>query len=121
LNVKKSHFYNWTLLGYDYGKPPRDRRRAMSEELTHHAMLVAWGEFAQQIGLVDKIQAVEWHQKTVTHTPQAKVIEFLVAILGGLEHLKDLRGAAHPLVKDTAVAQAWGRAGWADYRASVAA
>jgi hypothetical protein len=87
----------------------------MSEKLTHHAMLVAWGEFAQQIGLVDKIQAVGLHQKTVTHTPQAKVLEFLVAILGGLEHLKDLSCAAHPLVKDVAVAQAWGQPGWADY------
>ncbi len=87
----------------------------MSEELTSHAMLVIWGAFAHQIGLVDEIQAVELHQKTVAHTPHSKVIEFLVAILGGLEHLKDLSYAAHPLIKDIAVAQAWGQSGWADH------
>jgi hypothetical protein len=87
----------------------------MSEELTYHAMLIAWGEFAQRIGLVDKMRAVGLHQKTVAHTPQSKVLEFLVAILGGLEHLKDLSRAAHPLVKDIAVARAWGQLGWADH------
>jgi hypothetical protein len=54
-------------------------------------------------------------QKRYHHTPQGKVLEFLVAILGGLKHLQDISLSAHPLDKDPAVAQAWGQEGWADY------
>lgn len=42
------------------------------------------------------------------------MLEFLVAILGGLPHLKDISQSAHPLDQDLAVAKAWGQAGWAD-------
>jgi hypothetical protein len=84
------------------------------ETLTHHAMLVVWGQFAQSIGLIDKIQSISLHQKTVEHSPQTKVLEFLVAILGGLEHLQDLSRSAHPIDQDQAVAKAWGQPGWAD-------
>lgn len=45
--------------------------------LTHHAMLIAWGQFAQCLGLVKQIEAVPMHQKAVEHSPQAKVLEFL--------------------------------------------
>ena len=83
--------------------------------LTHHAMLVAWGQFAQCIDLITKIEAVPLHQKTVDHTPNRKVLEFLVAILGGLVYLKDISQSAHPLDQDQVVAQAWGQAGWADH------
>jgi hypothetical protein len=48
------------------------------------------------------------------HTPQSKVLEFLVAHLAGLEYLKDLSHSAHPLDKDQAVARAWGQSNWAD-------
>jgi len=41
----------------------------------------------------------------VEHTPQSKVLEFLVAHLAGLEYLKDLSHCAHPLDKDQAVAR----------------
>lgn len=82
---------------------------------TQHAFLVAWGWFAVHIGLVQAVQGVPLHQKTYTHTPQGKVLEFLVATLAGLEHLQDISLAAHPLDKDQAVAQAWGQPGWADY------
>jgi hypothetical protein len=90
----------------------------MSEQetiLTHHAMLVAWGQFAQATGLVPALEAVPLSQKTVRHRPQTKVIEFLVSILGGLEHLKDLSLSAHPLDQDLAVARAWGQPAWADH------
>ena len=90
-----------------------DKKHA--ETLTHHAMLVVWGQFAHSIGLVDKIQSVALHQKTVTHSPQRKILEFLVAILAGLEHLQDLSRSAHPIDQDQAVAKAWGQSGWADY------
>lgn len=86
-----------------------------AETLTHHAMLVVWGQFAQSMGLIDKIHSVSLGQKTVTHSPQRKIMEFAVAILAGLAHLQDLSRSAHPMDQDQAVAKAWGQTGWADY------
>lgn len=85
------------------------------DTLTHHAMLVAWGQFAQSIGMIRDIEAVVLHQKTVEHSPQTKVLEFFVATLAGLQHLQDLSRSAHPIDQDQAVAKAWLQAGWADY------
>ena len=82
---------------------------------TQHAFLVAWGWFAEHIGLIQQSQAVPLKQKRYHHTPQGKVLEFLVAILAGLKHLQDISLSAHPLDRDQAVAQAWGQPGWADY------
>jgi hypothetical protein len=50
--------------------------------------------------------AVPLQQKVRTHQPQAKVLEFLVAILAGLPHLEDISRAGHPLDRDRAVALA---------------
>lgn len=83
--------------------------------LTHHAMLVVWGQYAHCLGLIAAIEGISLRQKTIVHRPQAKVIEFLVAILGGFEYLKDVSLSAHPLDKDREVARAWGQAGWADH------
>ena len=85
------------------------------DTLTHHAMLVAWGQFAQSIGMIQAIEFVALHQKTVEHSPQTKILEFFVAILAGLPHLQDLSRSAHPIDQDQAVAKAWLQAGWADY------
>jgi len=85
------------------------------EQDTQHALLIPWGHFAREIGLVSGIEAVKLSQKVYEHTPQAKVLEFFVAILSGAKYLQDLSLAAHPLDKDQAVAEAWGQAGWADY------
>jgi hypothetical protein len=82
---------------------------------TQHAFLVAWGSFAEQLGLPEKIQAIPLKQKRYHHTPQGKVLEFLVSNLAGSKHLQEISLAAHPLDKDQAVAEAWGQAGWADY------
>jgi hypothetical protein len=82
---------------------------------TQHAFLVAWGWFGEHVGLIRQFLAVPLRQKRYHHTPQSKVLEFLVAILAGLKHLQDISLSAHPLDKDPAVAQAWGQAGWADY------
>lgn len=89
----------------------------MSEEmtLTHHAMLVIWGQFAQSLGLIEKLNRVPLRQKTVDHRPQTKVLEFLVAILAGCSYLKDISRSAHPIDQDPAVAKAWAQTGWADY------
>ena len=62
--------------------------------LTNHAMLVAWGIYARQIGLVEAIEAVRLHQKKREHRPQTKVIEFLVAILAGRPRSGGGRGLA---------------------------
>lgn len=86
-----------------------------SVQTTQHALLVAWGWFASQIGLVTKLLAVPLGQKRRHHTPQAKVLEFLVAVLAGMEHLQDISRSAHPLDQDQALAEAWGVSGWADY------
>lgn len=83
--------------------------------LTQHALLVAWGQFAHCLGLVSELEGVPLRQKTVVHRPQTKVLEFLVAILAGLPHLKDISCSAHPLDQDQVVARAWGQAAWADY------
>lgn len=47
---------------------------------TQHAFLVAWGWFAECIGLVQALEDVPLHQKKYTHTPQTKVLEFLVPL-----------------------------------------
>lgn len=84
-------------------------------QVTQHAFLVAWGQFAQEKGLVERITSVKLRQKTRQHRPQTKVLEFLVAILGGTRQLQDISLAAHPLDKDQAVAEGWGQTAWADY------
>jgi len=82
---------------------------------TQHAFLVAWGWFAEHNGLIQRFQGLDLKQKRYHHTPQTKVLEFLVSILGGLAHLQDISLAAHPMDKDQAVAEAWGQPEWADY------
>jgi hypothetical protein len=88
---------------------------APDQTFTTHAMLVPWGQFAQAIGLIEKLEAIPIRQKTRDHSPQTKLIEFLVAILAGLPHLQDISHGAHPLDQDAAVARAWGQPAWADY------
>jgi hypothetical protein len=86
-----------------------------TEITTQHSMLVVWGIYAQALGLIQELQKVPIHQKTVDHSPQAKIVEFFLAILAGLEHLQELNTAAEPIVKDLAVAQAWQQVGWAHH------
>jgi len=47
--------------------------------LTSHAMLIPWGLFAQRMGLVEALEGISIPQRTREHTPQAKLIEFLVS------------------------------------------
>ncbi len=82
---------------------------------TQHALVAAWGEFAQRLGLLRRFEAIDLHQKQYHYAPQMKVLEFLVATLAGVEHLKDISRAAHPLDQDRVLARAWGQAAWADY------
>ncbi len=57
---------------------------------TQHAFLVAWGWFAEHLGLIQQLQAVSLKQKHYHYRPQTKVLEFLVAILAGLQHLQEI-------------------------------
>jgi hypothetical protein len=82
--------------------------------LTQHALLVLWGQFAQYLALPQAFTELPLHQKTYTHSPQTKLLEFLVATLAGLPHLVDISHAAHPLDQDNAVASARGQPAWAD-------
>jgi hypothetical protein len=82
---------------------------------TAHAMLVPWGLFARHIGLIQGLAGIPIPQRRREHTPQGKLLEFLVAILSGCAYLQDISGGPHPLDRDQAVAEAWGQSAWADY------
>jgi hypothetical protein len=82
---------------------------------TDHGLLVAFGEFLEQHGLLKELMQVPISQKTGTFTPQAKLIEFLAGIFSGIEYLSDLSDAPHPLAPDDLVARAWGLSGFAHY------
>src|SRR5215468_1312148 len=103
---------------HEYAKSRQGTVMSNSETViqhTQHAFLVAWGWFAEQLGLIQQLQAVSLKQKHYHHRPQTKVLELLVAILAGLQHLQEISLAAHPLDKDQAVAHAWAQPAWADY------
>lgn len=93
----------------------RQMKSLGQEMLTEHALLVAWGEFGQEIGLIDKLKGVSLPQKEVLHAPQAKLLTFLLGILTGMEHLKDLNEGAHPLAHDWLAIRAWGLVALAHY------
>ena len=82
---------------------------------TEHGLLIAFGQFAQQHGLVSRLMQVPIDQKTRTFTPQTKLLELLVGTLAGIEYLRDLNDDPRPVAKDHLVAEAWGQAAWAHY------
>jgi hypothetical protein len=82
---------------------------------TTHAMLVPWGLYARQIGLVQRLGKVPIAQRKRDYAPQTKLIEFLVAIMSGSRYLQDISHGPHPLDRDQTVAAAWDQPGWADY------
>jgi hypothetical protein len=84
---------------------------------TEHGMLVAFGEFLQQQGLLERLQQVPIAQKRRGLTPQAKLIELLAGIMSGIEHLQDLSQRPRPLTCDPVVARAWGLEHFAHYSA----
>ncbi len=94
---------------------PTDAQNVPTASLTSHAILVPWGLFAQRIGLVKGLEQVPIPQRQRTHSPQTKLIEFLVAILTGCAYLQDISRGPHPLDQDQTVARFWGQEQWADY------
>jgi len=81
---------------------------------TDHAMLIVWGQFARQFGLISALMEVPLAQKTVQRAPQTKLVQLLVATLAGYAHLQEMAKGPHPLVKDRSVAEAWEQPSWAD-------
>lgn len=75
---------------------------------THHALLVVWGHFAQTLDLYARLTLVPLAQKTVHHTPAAKLLTFFLGLLCGNEYLADLTTGPTPLYHDPQVAAAWG-------------
>lgn len=82
---------------------------------TNHALMVPYGQLAQEMGLVSKLLEVPVPQKEYHHKPAKKLLEYLMGILSGMEYLKDLNEGPHPLVKDQAVIEAWGQEDLAHY------
>lgn len=83
---------------------------------TEHAWLVVLGHLAQAWGLVTRLEGVPIEQRQgAKHTPQSKVIEFLVGILGGIDYLQDLNLGARPIARDATIAQAWAQEVFAHY------
>ena len=86
---------------------------------TEHGLLVAFGEFLTQHGLLERLRQVPIKQKVgvagCEGIPQDRLIEFLAGIMSGMEHLVELSEGAHPLAKDGVVAQAWGQSHFAHY------
>jgi hypothetical protein len=82
---------------------------------TQHGMLVAFGEFLSQHGLIDRLMQVPIAQKTRTFAPQTKLVEFLAGIMSGIEHLQDFNDGPLPVAKDPVVARAWGQPSFAHY------
>ena len=80
---------------------------------TEHGLLVPFGRFADEIGLLDQLNQVPFAMKTVDHSPGEKLTELLVHILAGGMHINELETSPHPMVRDTAVAQSWGQAAFA--------
>jgi len=78
-------------------------------------MLVAFGEFFSQHGLIERLMQVPIAQKTHTFRPQTKLVEFLVGTMSGIEYLQDLNDGPQPVAKDTVVSRAWEQAGFAHF------
>ena len=74
---------------------------------TQHAMLVAWGHFARTLRLSQRLAGLPIDQKAVVRAPHEKLVEFLIGLLSGIEHLADLSSGPAPLARDAEVAQAW--------------
>ena len=83
---------------------------AMTECQTEHGLLIAFAGFAQFTGLIADMR-VRIPQKIQRHThavpSQTKLVELYAGLLAGIEYLQDLSLGSHPLVKDSAVVEAW--------------
>jgi hypothetical protein len=77
-------------------------------QLTQHALLVAWGHFAQSLDVVPQFLTVPIPQKTVHAAPVSKLLTLFLGLLTGCEYLSDLSLGSTPISRDPVVAAAWG-------------
>ena len=83
---------------------------------TDHAWLVVLGHFAQALGLTAAMMGVALPQRSGKNgPPQAKLIEFLVGILGGIAYLQDLNKGPQPIATDPTIVKAWAVAAFSHY------
>ena len=87
----------------------------MGDRLRRNTQLVVWGLFAQQMGLLKGLEEVPINMGTGVYTPQTKLIEFLMAVLAGVDSLHELNEGPQPLAEDVSLATAWLREGLAHY------
>ena len=77
-------------------------------QLTHHAMLVAWGGFARHLQLSERLrEAVKLKRHQDATLVGDLMMEFGLASLAGYEYVQDLNLGAHSLAADQAVADGW--------------
>ncbi len=77
-------------------------------QMTQHAMLVAWGRFARQLAVSQRLRSALSRKRHQDACPLGDLIlELGLASLAGLAYLRDLNLGAQPLIKDQAVADAW--------------
>jgi hypothetical protein len=85
-----------------------DEQSESKMQRTEHAMLVAWGDFAHGLQLAERLRqqvAIPRHHENI---PGADLIlEYGLLFLSGSTELQDLNLGPRPLVKDTAVQEAW--------------
>jgi hypothetical protein len=108
LDIAKAAVAKGLSQACDAQMTPSCSTQSSVEKFTQHALMLAWGEFAHEIGLIDKLGRITIPQKSVVHTPQAKVLTFLMGTLCGITHLKDLNEGAHPLAHDLPAIRSWG-------------
>jgi len=76
---------------------------------TEHAMLVAWGDFSRWLHLAERLRQKVVIPRHHENIPGADLIlEYGLLFLSGGTELQDLNLGPRPLVKDTAVQEAWG-------------
>ena len=86
-----------------------DENRAETAcQLTHHAMLVAWGRFSRHLKLSQRLRSalqVPRHKDAIPGSDL--VLELGLASLAGYEYLQDINKGRQPLAKDQAIQDAW--------------
>ena len=68
-------------------------------EQTPHNQEGVWGHFAQTLDLPARLASIPLAQKTVKHTPAAKLLTLFLSLRSGSEHLSDLSSSAAPLYR----------------------
>ena len=78
---------------------------------TAHGPLCVLGHYLLKEGVLEPLSRVEISQKTVRHSPQQKLIDALVGVLGGCSALYEINSKVRP---DLPLQRAFGRDRCAD-------